>query len=92
MEGQHVCVYGKVTSTQYQFNGNYIFFNDDGRSFYLIILKDGDQYYYFPAAEQGVCVQADGVIKTYMSIPRIEITTIYFWQATNYFCEKKPEV
>ena len=92
MEGQQVCVYGKVSSTLLQFSGWYVYFKDDGRSFYLIILKEGNQFFYFPSIEQGLCVRAVGEIKTYADIPRIEITTIYYWQASNYYCEKQPEV
>ena len=93
MEGQHVCVFGKVTSTQIQYSGSYMYFNDGGQSFYLIALKEGDQYYYFPAVEQGVCVQADGIIKTYMNIPRIETKDqIKYWFSIEYYCDTDSKV
>lgn len=88
MEGQNVCVYGRVTDVVPQDNGMYFYFENSGTSFYLILLKQGSVYLDFPDVQIGDCVQTNGTIKTYLGIPRIETeNTITYWYGDKYTCE-----
>jgi hypothetical protein len=87
MVGKTICVYGKITSQLWQYNGMYYYFADDGSSFYVISLKQGSEYYYYPKAEDGVCIQEVGVIKSYLGILRMEAEgAIQYWSSELYNC------
>lgn len=89
MEGNYICVFGRVTSVFLQYNGMYFYFKDDGHSFYLILLKQGDQYYDFPAVQIDDCVQMVGTVKTFLGIPRIETgDRIHYWHSQSYTCDR----
>lgn len=87
MDGQYLCVYGRVANVILQTNGMYFYFKDDGSGFYFILLKQGYTYYDFPNVQIGNCVQAKGTVKTYLGIPRIETEgTIIYWHSDQYNC------
>lgn len=87
MVGKTICVYGRITSQLLQYNGMYYYFADDGTSFYVISLKQGSDYFYYPKAEDGICIQEVGVIKSYLGILRLEAEgAIQYWSSDLYNC------
>lgn len=82
MIGQNICIYGKISSQLWQYNGMYYYFADDGVSLYVIVLKQGSDYFYYPKAEEGICIQENGIIKSYMGILRMEAEgEIHYWSS-----------
>jgi len=74
MEGDFICVKGIVVDTYFAEKGTYIRFSNDATSFYFIDLYQGDSAFYYPDLRNGDCVYTSGIVKTFMGIPRIEIT------------------